>query len=220
MAGNPAQANWSFVVKPASVSLQSISHDADKPLRPGDLVTITVKGQPKARGTFSIGDVAMAVPLREEEAGVYTGTYRVRAGDRAVKAPVAVELVTAGGTRVRQEASAPINIVSGKVEAPVITLPMGRARLDEDLVVEGTAVPGTRVVVEIMFEGKAFGALPVRGTFGSHEATADKNGRWVTEPFEVRLPLGVRRPTLTISAITTDAAGTRSEPTEVQLQTR
>jgi hypothetical protein len=220
MAGNPAQASWTFMVKPAPVSVQSISHDADRPLRPGDTVTVTVKGQPKSKATFNLGDVATNVPLREEENGVYTGTYRVKAGDRAVKAPLSVDFVTPTGTKVRQEASAPVNIVTGKVEAPVITPRQGRLRLDEDLVIEGTAAPGTKVVVEILFEGKAFGALPVRGTFGSREATADKNGRWVTEPFEARLPLGTKRPMLTVRAVTVDAAGTQSEPTTLELQTR
>jgi len=220
MAGNPVQASWIFMVKPAPVSVQSISHDADRALRPGDLVTVTVKGQPKSKATFNIGDVATGVPLREDENGVYTGTYRVKAGDRAVKAPLSVDFVTPAGTKVRQEASAPVNIVTGKVETPVITPPRGKLRLDEELVIEGTAAPGTKVVVEILFEGKAFGALPVRGTFGSREATADKTGRWITEPFEARLPLGTRRPVLKVRAVAVDAAGTQSEPTELELQTR
>lgn len=220
MAGNPVQVSWAFTVKPAPVSVQSVSHDADRPLRPGDTITVTVKGQPKSKGTFNIGDLATGVPLREEESGVYTGTYRVKAGDRAVKAPLSVDFTTPTGTKVRQEASAPVNIVTGKVEAPVITPPQGRLRLDEDMVIEGTAAPGSKVVVEILFDAKAFGALPVRGTFGSREATADRNGRWVTEPFEARLPLGARRPKLTVRAVAVDAAGTQSEPVQLEVQTR
>lgn len=220
MAGNPVTANWVFTVRQAPVSVQSVSHDGDRPLRAGDTLNITVKGQPKSRATFSLGDVATAVPLTETEAGVYTGSYRIRAGDKALKAPVVVDFVTPGGTKVRQETSAPVNIVAGKVEPPVITFPKGRPILNDELVVEGTAAPGTKVVVEIAYTGKAFGALPVKGTFGSHEAIADKTGRWVTEPFEVRLSLGVRRPLLNIRAVAIDAADQQSEPTEVELQTR
>ncbi|MGV3722414.1 MAG: copper amine oxidase N-terminal domain-containing protein [Actinomycetota bacterium] len=220
MAGNPATVNWAFTVRQAPVSVQSVSHDGDRPLRAGDTLNITVKGQPKSRATFSLGDLATAIPLKETEAGVYTGSYRVRAGDRALKAPVVVDFVTPGGTKVRQETSAPVNIVAGKVEPPVITFPKGRPMLGDELVVEGTAAPGAKVVVEISYTGKAFGALPVKGTFGSHEAVADKNGRWVTEPFEVRLSLGVRRPLLSIRAIAVDAADQQSEPTDLELQTR
>jgi len=220
MAGNPAAMNWAFTVRQAPVSVQSVSHDGDRPLRAGDTLNITVKGQPKSRATFSLGELATAVPLTETEAGVYTGSYRVRAGDKALKAPVVVDFVTPGGTKVRQETSAPVNIVAGKVEAPVITFPKGRPMLADDLVVEGTAAPGTKVVVEISYTGKAFGALPVKGTFGSHEAIADKTGRWVTEPFEVRLSLGVRRPLIEIRAVAIDAADQQSEPTILELQTR
>jgi hypothetical protein len=219
-AGNPAQMSWTFTVRQAPMSIQSVTHDGNQPLRPGDTLRVTARGNPKAAASFSIGDLVTGIPLKETAAGVYTGSYRVGAGARSAKAPVVVEFVTADGVRVRQETSAPVTIVAGKVEPPAITAPKGRPRLGDELVVEGTAAPGARVQVEITYQGKAFGALPVKGTFGAREATADKNGRWVTAPFEVRLSLGVKQPDIVIRAVAVDAAGQQSDPTEVKLETR
>lgn len=220
MAGNTTTASWEFTIKPASAVLQSITHDADRPLRAGDVVTVTVRGQTKGRGTFSIGDVARDVPLTESTPGVYTGRYTVRRGDQIAKAPVTVEFVGPDGTRIRQEAGAPVNLAAGSVQAPRITDPVDMFRLENTLVVEGTGTAGSKIVVEVSYRGRAFGALNLKGTFGSQEVEVDKNGRWVSEPFEVRLPLGVRRPEIVITAKSVDAAGTESEPTTVTLTTR
>jgi hypothetical protein len=220
LAGNPNQLSWTFSVERAPASVQSVTHDGDRPLRAGDVLTVTVKGQPRGRGTFDVGEVAQDVPLREVEPGVYEGRYTVRQGDQADKAPVTVHFTTAAGDRVKHEATAPVNVVTQAARAPVITAPEDEIRLSDGLIVEGTAAPGAKVVVEVNFSGKAFGALPLKGTFGSQEATADRNGRWKTEPFTVRLPLGVRRPELTIEAVAVDAAGTESEPTTVTVSTR
>jgi hypothetical protein len=220
LAGNENRLAWSFTVERAPAAIQSVSHDGDRPLRAGDVLTVTVKAEPRGRGTFDVGAVARDLPLRETAAGVYEGRYTVRQGDQAVKAPVTVNFVTAGGDRVRHEATAPVNVVTQAARAPVISAPRDEVRLRDDLIVEGTAAPGSKVIVEVTYSGRAFGALPLKGTFGSQEVTADRDGRWTTEPFEVRLPLGVRRPELTISAVAVDAAGTESEPTTVTVSGR
>ncbi|HTE16897.1 MAG TPA: hypothetical protein VK689_00775, partial [Armatimonadota bacterium] len=101
-----------------------------------------------------------------------------------------------------------------------ITTPRDMVRLGEELIVEGTATPGSRVVVEVSYRGRAFGALALKGTLGTQEATVDRRGNWATPPFEARLPLGVRRPELIIRAVSVDAAGQESEATVATLQTR
>lgn len=213
-AGNQSQRSWTFTVRQAAAAIQSVSHDADRPLRAGDVVNVTVKGQPRSRVTFSIGEIATGIRLSETSPGVYTGRYTVKEGDQAAREPVTVELVTPDGGRVKQESTAPVNILTREPESPEIISPGKRIQLGDELVVEGNAAPGSKVVVEVTFTGRAFGALPVKGTFGSQEAKVDKDGRWVTEPFVVRLPLGVKKPELTIRAVSVDSAGTESKPTE------
>lgn len=219
-AGNETRLAWSFTVKPASAAVQSVTHDADKPLRAGDVITVTVKAQPRGQGTFSIGDEIVDRPLREEEPGVYVGRYTVRRGDQLVKAPVSVRFTARDGSRVRVEATQPVSLLTREPAAPKILEPADRIRLGEELVVAGTGEPGASILIEVNYEGRAFGALAINGTFGSQEVTVDRDGRWETRPFAVRLPLGVRRPTLTITATPVDAAGEKGEPVTATVQTR
>jgi hypothetical protein len=219
-AGNETAASWTFTIKPGTDAIQSVTHNASKSLAAGDVITVTVRGQAKGRATFSIGDLAEGVPMRETAPGTYVGRYTVKQGDEASKAAVTVAFVTSDGDRVTQAATAPVNILTLEPKAPTITFPSRTFTLSEDLIVEGTAAPGSKVVVEVTYTGKAFGALPVKGTFGSQEVTVGRDGKWETEPFTVRLPLGVRRPTLVIEAISTDAAGTESEPVRATVETR
>lgn len=220
LAGNASQASWSFTVQQGTPVLLSVTHDADKPLKAGDVLTVTAKGTPKSKGNFSVGNVARTIPLRETSPGVYTGTYTVRPGDEGQKLPVTVDFLSATGERVKQEATAPVNVVAQEQKAPVITAPTNGLQLGSQLVVEGTAAPGTKVVVDVKYTGKAVGILALEGTFGSQEVTADKNGRWATKPFDVRLVAGVKRPELVITAVSTDAAGTRSKPTVAIVTTK
>jgi hypothetical protein len=220
MAGNRASRSWRFTIEREDSPFESISHDAVRPLRAGDVVTVRAKAKPGAKATFSLGDFARGLPMEEAQPGVYVGKYTVRRGDEATQAPVVVDLQPAGGPRVRQKAAAPVNLVTQPPTPPAITAPAKDAVLGESLVVEGSGTPGAKVRVETSFTGKAFGALPVSGTFGSQEVAVDKTGHWATEPFTVRFPLGTRRPQVTVRAITIDAAGQESAAAETSLQAR
>jgi hypothetical protein len=221
-AGNRTEKSWTFTIDPPVAAIQSVTHNADRTLGVGDTLQVTVKGQPKGRGTFSVGESVKDIPLTEDpqQPGVYTGRYAVKRGDQLTKAPVTVDFATAAGGRVRQDATAPVNIVTREPDPPSITNPLDRVRLENDLVVEGTAAPGTKVQVDVTYTGRAFGAVPVKGPLGSQEVTTDKTGKWATPPIPLRLPLGVRRPELTITAIAKDAAGTASKPTVATILTR
>ncbi|MFN3653431.1 MAG: stalk domain-containing protein [Armatimonadota bacterium] len=220
MAGNENQITWTFNVLPAPEGLKSVTHDAETALRAGDVVTVTARGVAKGRATFSIGELATGVRMTESTPGVYVGKYTVKQGDQVEKAPIVVQFTTPDGNQQRGEATAPVNIVTRGPETPEITSPRRRFRLGNELVIQGNAAPGAKVVVEVTYSGRAFGALPVDGSLGTQEVTADRDGRWTTEPLDVRLPLGVKTPDLTIRAVTVDAAGTRSDPAEVQIRTR
>jgi hypothetical protein len=219
LAGNQTRVGWTFNVLGEPSAIQSVTHTGDRPLRAGDVLTVVARGARGGSATFNIGDAIRGIAMRETSPGVYSGQYTVRNGDQFLKAPVVVDFI-ANGRHFTQRTSAPVNLVTRPPRAPAITGPVNRFELGDQLVVAGTADPGSKVTVEVGYEGRAFGALPLRGTFGSQEVTVGANGRWATQPFDVRLPLGVRRPDVTIRAVATDPAGTRSNPTEVRLNTR
>jgi len=220
LAGNETEANWSFTVRPMAAGIQSVAHDADRPLRVGETITVTVQAPAGGGATFSLGDVARDIPMRETVPGTYVGRYRVRAADRGAKAPVVVDYVTPGGQRVRQQATAPVNLLTQELRPPTITSPTRPAEAGEGMVVTGTGTPGSKVMVQVSYTGSALGFLPVSGTLGSQEATVDRIGNWKTEPFKGRLPAGLRRPEYTIRAVGVDSAGEESTPTIVTLRAR
>jgi len=220
VAGNETRAEWEFTVRRAVAALQSVTHDADRALRAGEVVTVTAKGQPRGKGTFSIGDLVRNQPLTESEPGVYVGRYTVRRGDDLARTPVVVDFTAADGGKSKLESTLPVTFATSPAQPPKITYPTDNLRLADELIVEGTGTAGSKVVVEVTYKGRAFGALAVKGTFGTQEVTVNRAGRWKTEPFEVRLPIGTRRPELTITARTIDANGTESEPTTLVVTPR
>jgi hypothetical protein len=219
-AGNTAEHAWTFIVqRSATAPLRSVTHTADKPLKAGDVLTVKASGVPGAKATFSIGELAKDIVMKEVRAGEYEGEYVVRQGAQADRAPVSVNIVPPGGAAVRVQATAPVNVLTGAPKTPVITFPGKTLRLGDELVVEGTGTPGSKVLVDVKYVGRAFGALAVDGSLGTQEVTVAANGTWKTMPFEARLPLGVRRPSLTITAVTIDAAGTKSAPATLAVVT-
>jgi hypothetical protein len=144
-------------------------------------------------------------------------TIRVELDEIQIGDRVTLRLDESGNVAESVEATAS---VAAAPRAPVISAPKGTFNLDDDLIVEGTAAPGSRVTVEVTYTGRAFGALPTKGTFGKQEVTADRDGAWETEAFTTRIPIGVRRPTLTITVVARDRAGTDSKPVTATLETR
>lgn len=85
------------------VRIELLTHNARKPLRTGDRVTVTLRGSAGGSATFHIFGVATDVGMREVRTGVYqaqpvlyTGTYIVRVGDAARNAAVSATLAVRG----------------------------------------------------------------------------------------------------------------------------
>src|SRR5262249_53281901 len=121
-AGNTARASWSFSVTAAEQLIQSVTHNAEGPLRAGDVLTVRMQGQPRGQASFDVGSTARGIPMTEEAPGNYIGTYTVRRGDQDLKAQVVAHL-RAGGQAASQEATAPVPVVTQALAAPRITAP-------------------------------------------------------------------------------------------------
>ncbi len=55
-------------------------------LKAGDVLKVALEGDPRKKASFRIGDFRKDIPLREEEPGMYSGTYKVLPGDFAEEA--------------------------------------------------------------------------------------------------------------------------------------
>ncbi len=106
------------------VRIELLTHEARRPLRAGDRVTVTLRGSLGGSATFHIFGVVTNVGMREIRTGVYqaqpalyTGTYIVRPGDVA-RAATLFATLTVGGQEVMAASSRPITI---DTRGPVIT---------------------------------------------------------------------------------------------------
>ncbi|MDR7428462.1 MAG: hypothetical protein QN160_12480 [Armatimonadota bacterium] len=98
------------------VRIELLTHDARRPLRPGDRITVTLRGSAGGSATFHIFGVVANVGMREIRTGVYqaqpalyTGTYIVRPGDAALNAAVLASL-SVGGHEVMGVGNRPLTI--------------------------------------------------------------------------------------------------------------
>lgn len=119
---------------PVGLRIESLTHDARRPLRAGDVLTVTLRGSAGIAATFDIFGVASGVRFAEVRPGVYgaqpalyQGRYTVRAGDVARTATVLAKLATAG-QEVIGAAGRPVTI---DTQPPEVTLrePAPDARL-------------------------------------------------------------------------------------------
>jgi len=61
-------------------------------LRPNDLIYVSMKGEPGLVGHFDIGNFKTAMPMKEVSPGLYTGSYRVKSGDKIDNALIIASL--------------------------------------------------------------------------------------------------------------------------------
>lgn len=211
-AGNVIEDEYAFTTAMSQASLiRSVTVNPTTPLRPRDVLTVTMVGEPGGQASFTIEGVEENIAMAEasDRPGTYIGTHTVRRRERDViqNARIVVRL-TKNGTTSQAEASARLTFVGDQVARPVITSPAAGARVGSPIVVRGTAPPGSRVEVQVDYQGSVL-VFNLRGTYGQATTTADASGNWsVTFSEAIRIP----NAELTITAVAIDQAGRRSEP--------
>jgi hypothetical protein len=128
---------------PISVRITSITHSADRALRAGETLTVTIRGTPGGQATFDIFGVAQGVAMAEVSPGVYRGRYRIQPDDNVLSAGVFGHLRVGGQEAVLVQAG---NLVSIDARAPVI-----RARVPEP----NAVINNTRPNILITFDDQA-----------------------------------------------------------------
>ncbi len=74
-----------------------VQHNAARPLAAGAQLNVEVRGTSGARGSFDISPRLRGLALREDQPGIYHGTYVVKAGDDVLNSFVTARLSTAVG---------------------------------------------------------------------------------------------------------------------------
>jgi hypothetical protein len=97
---------------PGPVQVTSFSHNAGRPLRAGETLTVTLRGSPGGTATFDIFGVRSGIQMREISPGVYQGTYTVRPGDSVANAAIFAHLRLGTTEAPLVQAGTPVTIDS------------------------------------------------------------------------------------------------------------
>ena len=94
------------------VMVDSLTHDARKALRRGDILNVTLTGTPGARATFRIAGIEAAheLPLTETAAGTYTGSFKVEPDIEIRNAPLFGMLQKDGASAPEIQAARPLTL--------------------------------------------------------------------------------------------------------------
>lgn len=214
-SGLTAEQNWVFTVAPRE-GIKSVVQSATGPLGAGDVLTVTMTGEPGGNAWFSIPGVTQRVPMSETAPGQYTGTYTARRGDDVVGSQVVVHM-TNNGANFSEKSTAPLTIWTRAAMKPVITSPANGAKVGADIQVTGNADPDSRVLVTVTYQQTILGIFGTTGNVASETVTADKNGHFTTAPIPLTGVFGTAGVRFTITAVETDPAGQKSEPAQVEV---
>lgn len=218
-AGNPVTRTWQFQVRDNQDVIRSLTYDAGgQPLAPGTEVAFTLTGDPGSKVTFSVGDRILDRPMAEASPGKYVGYYTIRRNDSLDNALVTAKLVTQAGETYTFESPTRFNTTATTLEAPRITDPAADSKVGRQLVLRGTAAPGSRIHVKIDYVTSALGVLRMTGTVGEFEVVADDRGNWHTDPIDMDTGLGGGPTNFNIAATTVGANGKTSSVTKLSLR--
>ncbi len=192
-AGNEQVLRWNFTVTPVVGSpLVAVTHSGLAPLGEGE--TLTIEALATARLTNPMADLGTwktGLPLAEvsSQAGsfLYRTTYKVRAGDKMEGGPVTVRAKDAANKDLQLAATVFLVIRTGLPQGLTIAQPTEGATAPRNLTIAGLAPPGATVRVTVKYTTKV--VIEFAGQVSQVTATADEEGKWQTEPVDLRLPL-------------------------------
>jgi hypothetical protein len=122
LVAQPAAAQQRAVVAP---SISSMALNADAGVAPGSTLRVQINAAPNAReASIKLGSSGITVPLRQQGAGVYTGSYVVRRADRIDPSELITASASFGDRTVNRQFSYPpaftqaASMGAGPVAAP------------------------------------------------------------------------------------------------------
>jgi hypothetical protein len=142
---------------PAAVEVASLTHDANRALRAGETLTVTLQGTPGATGSFSIPGIEKArdIPMKEVGNGTYVGSFTIPNGVNVKGASILASLKRAGRTSPLVQAGSSLTVdavgptLASLSPAPNTTLAPGRPMIYGTLSDAGTGVSAgnTRLLI-------------------------------------------------------------------------
>ncbi len=222
-AGNLGRRSWSFDVSrrdEAMITEFTLSDVSN--LRPGDTVTITMRGEPNGRASFSVitsGGIRLDTrSLREISSGLYRGTYTIPADSNIDNSTISGTLTLPSGQSYTVRSVEIISLAPGReLRQPVITAPRGAIPADRPLIVSGTAPSNSRVRLRVSYSSQLLGVFRSSGQLTDQTIEVGRNGRWSSEPINLTTLIRGRNTRYTISAVTIGRRGQLSPATTITI---
>ena len=98
---DPASMRQDEIQLPRIVSIETNIRGNNK-LEVGDLIYVTLQGEPGLTAYFDIGSFKSRVPMKEISPGLYTGSYRIKAGDLINSALIIGSLTNSQGLTAKK----------------------------------------------------------------------------------------------------------------------
>ena len=176
-AGNETTDSFAFTISVVQGALlRAVTVNPTTNIRSGQVITVTALGETGGQAVFTIEGVVSSVSMAETQPGVYMGQFTVT-NQNAQNARVLVTLNRAGQTAT-VAASSRISIIGTLGSTgPAVTSPTPGTRVGSPIVIRGTAIPGSRVVVRVDYRGVML-LFQITGTYGEVAMTADASGNW------------------------------------------
>ncbi|MCA1594850.1 MAG: hypothetical protein LC772_00260, partial [Chloroflexi bacterium] len=207
--------NWAFTVAPRE-GIKSVVQSATGTLGAGDVLTVTMNGEPGGNAWFTIPGIAGRSAMAETAPGQYTGTYTVRRGDAVVGGHIVVHMTNNGAT-FSEQSTAPLTFWTRSAVTPTILSPAEGAKVGGNIQVTGTADPDSQVLVTVTYQQTVLGIFGTTGTVATENVTTDRNGHFTTANIPLAGVFGTGGVRYTITAVETDPAGQKSAPAVVQV---
>jgi hypothetical protein len=233
-AGNSTTHEFSFTVRnrggggnDGTGAIESIFHNANRVLEPGERLTVDMIAESGGRASFDLIDennriVARDVAMTEvqRERGRYRGEYVVE-GREAGQLRVIGRFRDNTGRTTTSEATTPVDIVGGNAaqNAPTITTPREGDTVGREITIRGRGVAGSTINVTIRAQGTQYYVLPYNQEVTTPTAIRVRNnGTWETAAITLPSPRNISGLRFVISAVQIDSAGRESEEATITVR--
>ncbi|MCL5773138.1 MAG: copper amine oxidase N-terminal domain-containing protein [Firmicutes bacterium] len=211
--GNSITKEWSFIVQ-TGATIQSVTHNATRPLVAGDVITVTMIGDSGGNATFDIGTYRVNIPMAEASAGRYVGNYTVQPADSFANAYIIGRLTLPGRPSVSLSATTPVSVSATAQGNLIVTItsPSPNDVVGEQFEIAGSTSPYATVSLNVK--------LNVAGGFInvdvlSTDVQANESGQFRYQ-FNGMTP--IQGGTYTITAVAKNSQGQQSAPASVTVK--
>ncbi|MDQ7823651.1 MAG: copper amine oxidase N-terminal domain-containing protein [Candidatus Eremiobacteraeota bacterium] len=206
---NAVRYRWEFQVKTQG-SISSLTHNAAAPLMAGNILQVTLQGDPGGTADFDIGTFRKNIPMGEKSPGEYIGNYTVLSGDAFQNMPVTGRLTVPGKAPVTLNSTTNVSIYTG-VTLKLIS-PQAESNVARQFTISGTTSPFARVQVSVKIVLAS--AADLQSDLVTTEVQANEGGYF---QYILNDPLPIGGGSYLITAVATDSRNQQSERISIRV---